>query len=220
MGGQLIIFEGPDGVGKTTLSQRVVNWLEIAGLKARYISFPGREPGSLGNLIYEIHHDSNKLGVTHVQPTALQLLHVSAHIDALHKTIGPALKAGENIVLDRYWWSTVVYGRTTAVDENSILLMIELEKLHWAGFKPSVVFLLDRPTPGRVEQTPEAYKRLQSAYAELARSEGASYKVRRSPPLALPMNHWPRSSRFCATFPGRQGQSTCIRSVRKPFRYL
>lgn len=166
--GQLIVFEGPDGVGKTTLSKRVINWMAARGIRSRYISFPGHEQGSLGKLVYDVHHEPERFGVGDVEPTARQLLHVAAHIDALHRTIGPALAAGETIVMDRYWWSTVVYGRTSAVDEHSIKLMIELEKVHWAGFRPNVVFLLNRVAPARPEQSPEEYRALQLAYADLA----------------------------------------------------
>jgi thymidylate kinase len=168
MRGELIVFEGPDGVGKTTLSKRVVDWMAAQGIRSHYISFPGQEQGSLGKLVYDVHHKPERFGVGDVEPTARQLLHVAAHIDALHKTIGPALAAGESIVMDRYWWSTVVYGRTSAVDEKSIKLMIELEKVHWADFRPAVVFLLDRVVPARPEQSIEEYRALQLAYADLA----------------------------------------------------
>lgn len=146
MTGRLIIFEGPDGTGKTTLSRRLVEWLTAQGRQSRYISFPGREEGTLGNLVYAVHHKPAQFGVHRVEPTARQLLHVAAHIDSFHTTIGPALEAGEVIVMDRFWWSTVVYGRAAGVDDKSIQLMIDLEKHHWAGCRPSVLFLLDRTT--------------------------------------------------------------------------
>lgn len=168
MRGQLIVFEGPDGVGKTTLSKRAADWLTSQGVTSRYISFPGQEQGSLGKLVYDVHHAPERFGVADLEPTARQLLHVAAHIDALHRAIGPALAAGEYVVMDRYWWSTVVYGRVGSVDEKSIKLMIELEKVHWAEFRPAVVFLLDRAVAARPEQSPTQYRALQLAYVELA----------------------------------------------------
>src|SRR5215469_5622681 len=101
MPGQLLIFEGPDGTGKTTLSLRLVEWLRSRGRSARYVSSPGQCKGSLGELVYKVHHHPEKFGVEQVDPTARQFLHVAAHIDTLHKTIIPVLERGEIVVMDR-----------------------------------------------------------------------------------------------------------------------
>jgi thymidylate kinase len=111
MPGQLLIFEGPDGTGKTTLSHRLVEWLTSQGHHARYVSSPGRIEGSLGELVYNLHHSPEGYGLRSITPAAKQLLHVAAHIDALHSTIIPALESGEIVVMDRFWWSTVAYGK-------------------------------------------------------------------------------------------------------------
>lgn len=177
MRGRLFIFEGPDGVGKTTLSKQLVDWLATHGVKSRYISFPGHQRGTLGQLVYDIHHVPKKFGLAKVDPTARQLLHVAAHIDLLHREIGPALERGETVVMDRYWWSTVVYGRLSLVDERSIKLMIELELVHWAKFSPAVIFLLHRDVAGRPEQPAEEYHRLQVAYSELAAEQESACTV-------------------------------------------
>ncbi len=179
MSGRLIVFEGPDGVGKTTLSRRTVNWLTSQRVRSRYVSFPGCQQGTLGKLVYELHHNPELFDCKDLDPTARQLLHVAAHVDALHRIIGPALAAGENIVMDRSWWSTVVYGRATSADDESIRLMIELEKVHWTGYSPSLVFLLHRIASARAEQTPDQYRRLQIAYSDLAQVEEQRYPVRR-----------------------------------------
>jgi thymidylate kinase len=177
MTGRLIVFEGPDGVGKTTLSKRTLEWLSTRGVKARYVSFPGCEDGSLGKLIYALHHNPGQFQCKDIDPTALQLLHVAAHIDALHKIIKPALAAGHHVVMDRCWWSMIVYGRLTAVGDESLRLMMELEGVHWANCIPSLVFLLDRPTPLRSEQLQEQYSHLRAAYSELAELESQKYNV-------------------------------------------
>ena len=46
--GRLIVIEGADGSGKTTLAHVLVAHLQGVGLRAVYFSFPGREPGTLG----------------------------------------------------------------------------------------------------------------------------------------------------------------------------
>jgi thymidylate kinase len=79
--GKLFVFEGPDGVGKTTLSKAFSDHLNATGIQCDYLSFPGRETGSLGRHIYELHHDPDRFGIRAVDPASLQLLHIAAHID-------------------------------------------------------------------------------------------------------------------------------------------
>ncbi len=53
--GQLVVFEGPDGVGKSELAARFQSWLEGHGFSAERLSFPGKEEGTLGKLVYDLH---------------------------------------------------------------------------------------------------------------------------------------------------------------------
>jgi thymidylate kinase len=154
MPGQLLIFEGPDGTGKTTLSLRLVEWFVSRGRRTLHVSSPGQSKGSLGELVYNLHHYPGQYGLCGVDPTARQLLHVAAHIDTLHNTILPALRCGEIVVMDRFWWSAVVYGRAAGIDSESLRLMIELELCHWSQLRPTAVFLLERSIPGRIEHLP------------------------------------------------------------------
>ena len=148
--GKLIVFEGPDGVGKSTLAEQLTVRLREAGVPCEHLAFPGRQPGSLGSLVYDLHHDAHGLGLGEVNPTSLQLLHIAAHVDAIEGHILPALRTGAWIVLDRFWWSTWVYGAASGVSERSLETMIELERLHWGQVKPDVLFLVEREsgTPG------------------------------------------------------------------------
>ena len=179
MPGQLLIFEGPDGTGKTTLSLRLVEWLTSQGNRARYVSSPGRIEGSLGDLVYNLHHSPEQYGLHGVTPAAKQLLHVAAHIDALQTTIIPALKSGEIVVMDRCWWSTIAYGKATGMDAESLRLMIDLELHHWSHHRPTAVFLLVRSTPARMEHSSAMHSLLEDAYAELEATEKEKYAVHR-----------------------------------------
>ena len=142
--GRLIVFEGRDGVGKSTLAEQLTNRLHEAGVSCENLAFPGRRPGSLGRLVYDLHHEAPGSGLSKVNATSLQILHIAAHIDAVEEHILPALRVGSWIVLDRFWWSTWVYGGGFGVSERSLKAMIELEQLHWGQFKPDVLFLVER----------------------------------------------------------------------------
>ncbi|MDE0069118.1 MAG: hypothetical protein OXO48_05350 [Caldilineaceae bacterium] len=169
--GRLIVFEGPDKVGKSKLVGRLISRLRKAGITCENLAFPGKQKGTLGKLVYDLHHDEVP-GLVHkdVNPTSLQVLHIAAHIDAIERQILPALSDGTWVVLDRYWWSTRVYGTVKGVPKSSLKAMIALEQLHWGKVKPDVLFSVEReidnPEYGRVAQD-----QVVKGYRELANQE-------------------------------------------------
>ncbi len=103
--GNLFVFEGPDGVGKTTLAQALADHLGAENLPHKLLAFPGREAGSLGHHVYQIHHQPQTYQIERIHPASLQVLHLAAHIDAIEQHIRPVLETGRHIILDRFWWS-------------------------------------------------------------------------------------------------------------------
>ncbi len=59
--GGLLVFEGPDRTGKTTLANALAARLEDFGYKCIVRSFPGRDEGTLGKVVYDVHHRSGVL---------------------------------------------------------------------------------------------------------------------------------------------------------------
>ena len=162
--GRLIVFEGPDGVGKSTLHAGILERLKAAGERATGLSFPGRRPGSLGERVYGVHHGE----ISDVDQFALQMLHVAAHIDAIRGPIADAIKSEEIVLLDRFWWSTWVYGTVSGLSPERMDDLIDLERQAWEGLAPSLLLLVVRDRPFREEHEPTYHRKLTSAYEELA----------------------------------------------------
>ena len=175
--GCLVVFEGPDGAGKTALTNAVVEELIRQGEPCEYFSFPGREAGTLGHLVYEVHHEPENFSIDYIEPASLQVLHVAAHLDAIARRILPTLKAGRSVILDRFWWSTVVYGIVGGVDRSILDAMIDLELRVWGAVEPDVAFLVTRHKPLRKEGSDEQWQHLRDAYGELAREQARRYPV-------------------------------------------
>jgi dTMP kinase len=175
--GHLIVLEGPDGIGKTTLSRLLVESWQRAGVPAIYYAFPGKEAGTLGDLIYRLHHDDPALGVHSINSVSRQVLHIAAHIDAIDRVISPALEEGKWVILDRFWWSTWVYGMADGIPEVVLQAMIDLEKAYWGDRQPTISFLVTRDQPLRIETSPERWALLVNFYAQLCERERSNYPV-------------------------------------------
>ena len=91
MPGRLIVFEGPDGVGKSSLSRAVAVRLNAQGEPCLWRCFPGHMAGTIGELVYRLHHDAKSLGVSKLSSASLQILHIAAHVDLIQDEILPAL---------------------------------------------------------------------------------------------------------------------------------
>ena len=162
--GKLFVFEGSDGVGKTTVSQKVSEGLRNKGFDVLLLSFPGKEPNTLGELIYKIHHNSKEFGIKEFAPTSLQTLHIAAHIDCIENRILPALAKNQIVVLDRFWWSTVVYGLAIGIAQEALDAMVKLEKVVWGQVKPDQLFLVTRKKPFREELDKRMWSKVCKVY--------------------------------------------------------
>ena len=168
--GKLYVFEGPDGVGKTELSARFVSLLEKRGVAAKRLAFPGMDEGTLGKVVHNLHHSPESLNLKRMAPASLQLLHIAAHLDAIESTIIPALRNGTSVVLDRFWWSTKVYGLAAGANKRLLDAMIDVELAAWGTVTPTVVFLLKRQTPLRPEPE-EMWRKWTELYERLCAQE-------------------------------------------------
>lgn len=175
--GKLIILEGPDSVGKSTLAKRILQSIHETEYSAILESFPGNREGSLGLLVYNLHHDLNRFGISKIDQTSLQLLHIAAHIDLIGSIIKPKLLQGWSVILDRFWWSTYVYGLVNGSPFETIDKMIMVEKSFWGILQPSLVLLIDREKPFDGKIDIGYWNNLRKLYQQLATEEENKYPV-------------------------------------------
>jgi hypothetical protein len=175
---QLIVLEGPDGVGKSTLSELLASQLQTRGIDCNVLSFPGREQKTLGNIVYEIHHTPERHQVDAITPTAMQVMHVAAHCDAIESVIKPLLKKGRTVILDRYWWSTYAYGLVGGVKKSVLKRLISAEKAVWDPIKPCVIFAILAKRPHKYVGTSHEWDVLCNAYKTIEEQERDSNVVR------------------------------------------
>ncbi len=174
--GHLYVFEGCDGSGKTTIARRLCDLLRNGKRLTNYFAFPGQTEGTLGKHIHQLHHDPDSQGIKEIGPESLQVLHIAAHIEGIQAAILPALRRGECVVLDRYWWSTWAYGVATGVDRRALRIMVELELLSWKGISPKAVFLIERAAnPGHDQGMPET--KIWAEYKQLVSREREKYSI-------------------------------------------
>ncbi|MGZ5043187.1 MAG: dTMP kinase [Methylobacter sp.] len=166
----LFVFEGPDGVGKSTTITEVEKLLNAAGRACVRLSFPGNEPRTLGAHIYKLHHQPTHYDVAELSPLSLQILHVAAHIDNIERRILPLIREGTIVLLDRYWWSTWTYGIADGVPPSQLESIIAVEKLIWDDVTPTRLFLLSR-SQSLTSQT------IVDTYENLFRQESNNYPV-------------------------------------------
>lgn len=166
----IIAFEGPDGVGKSSLVTALSEELGRRAISCELASFPGKAPGTIGKLVYEVHHNPKGRGLKSISATALQALHIAAHIDYLEN----ASQRRSLVLLDRFWWSTVVYGKVSGANQPVILKLVEAEKLLWKRQRFAVILIAGKPY-----RSFKSWPRLHNEYLALARSEARKYPVYR-----------------------------------------
>ena len=174
--GKLYVFEGPDGAGKSTLAEWLSSHLRESGIRCILLSFPGKEKGTLGKHVYELHHDLARFAIDTVAPASLQLLHVAAHIDAIENRIKPLLSDGTTVVLDRFWWSTFVYGLIGGASRSVLDRMVAIERAVWDPVQPDQLFLVTRSEPLRPE-APEFWPRWREEYLRLSDAEQSNHPI-------------------------------------------
>lgn len=177
--GLFVAFEGGDGAGKSTQSQRLGAALEAIGREVVLTREPGGTP--LGAAIREVllHGD-------HVAPRAEALLFAADRAHHVATLVRPALDRGAVVLTDRYMDSSIAYqGVARALRHDDIR---DLSVWATEGLQPDLTVLLDvTPEQGRarrkgvhdrLEREEDAFhEAVRQGYLRLAEQDPARYLV-------------------------------------------
>ena len=181
LAGRFIVFDGPDGSGKSTQLRRFVKWCQKEGLIVNEV----REPGGtqIGEQVRQILLDPSNNGM------ALQcemLLYMASRAQLVEQEIVPAIKRGELVVADRFVSSTLAYqGAAGGLPAQWIQQVAEVAVSgHW----PDLTLILDvdvetaagrlNPLLDRMELKGKIFhKKVREGFLEQARLMPAKYCV-------------------------------------------
>jgi dTMP kinase len=105
----LVVLEGLDGAGTTTQARRLVASLGDRGHLTREPS-----DGPIGRLIREMLVGGHEIPGAVISQTTFSLLFAADRMDHLQREVEPALAAGQLVVSDRWYHSSLAYQGTGA----------------------------------------------------------------------------------------------------------
>ncbi|MEO1583665.1 MAG: dTMP kinase [Planctomycetota bacterium] len=179
--GRFLVFEGPDGSGKTTQFDRFARACRDAGLNVCEV----REPGGTGigeavrDLLLQHTHNDMTLRCE-------MLLYMASRAQLVEQTVRPALEAGQLVLADRFVQSTLAYqGAGGGLPEREIL---DVAAAATGGLDPDLVLIFDvdertaaqrrDPNPDRIEARPDDFRvRVRQSYLAQAERHALTHAV-------------------------------------------
>ena len=128
-----IAIEGADGAGKSTIAAAVVDRLRAAGRSVRLV----REPGGT-----EIGEEIRRLLLhgSEMSPWTEALLFAAQRAQLVDEVVGPALEAGDLVVSDRSYFSSLAYqGEARGLGVETVR---SINEAGLAGVVPDLVVVL------------------------------------------------------------------------------
>lgn len=179
-GGVFVVFEGGDGVGKTTQVDRLCAWLAKAGQDVLRTFEPGDT--TVGAMIRQIVLDP---ATGEMSPRAEALLYAADKAQHIFAVVRPALQRGAVVVCDRYVDSMLAYqGAGRALE------LADLERVaRWAteDLRPDLTVVLDaelsagvhaKSNKDRLESAGDGFhERTRQFFLQLAQRDPERYLV-------------------------------------------
>lgn len=132
--GKLIVFEGTDGAGKTTLINLTYKYLKDKypnkeGILLKQPTDEARNSRLFQKMMFDENHEN-------INYRAVQLLTLSDRIQHNHEVIIPALKEGKIIICDRYIYTSIANMKARNYRNESWFYEVAKEII-----KPDISFL-------------------------------------------------------------------------------
>jgi dTMP kinase len=175
-----VVFEGGDGVGKTTQVELCCRWLGEQGYEVVRTFEPGDT--AVGAAVRRIVLDP---ATGEMSPRAEALLYAADKAQHLFAVVSPALARGAVVVCDRYVDSMLAYQGA-----GRVLAATEVEQIaRWAteDLRPHLTVLLDtepgqavyaKADPDRLEAAGEVFHdAVRRSFLQLAEQEPEHYQV-------------------------------------------
>ncbi|MFA9477845.1 dTMP kinase [Phycisphaerales bacterium AB-hyl4] len=182
--GRFVVFDGPDGSGKSTQFRRFTDYVEAAGIQVCHV----REPGGtavgehIRKLLLEYRDDQHGQMDLHCE----MLLFMASRAQLVRERIAPARQRGELVLADRFISSTLAYQGTAggmAIDAIRQVGHVALGE-HWPDLV--VIFDVDEKTAAsrlsplldRMEQKGSDYHRkVRQGYLDQAQADPSHHLV-------------------------------------------
>lgn len=136
--GTLVVIEGPDGVGRSTHTNLLIEWLESRGHAVVQI---GLSRSQLAGPELEAAKEGHAL-----RPYPMSLFYAADFFDQLENQVIPALRAGMVVIADRYVHTLIARSIVRGVDEDRVKRVFD------GAIVPDVVFKLHARPQALVER--------------------------------------------------------------------
>lgn len=129
--GKLIVIEGTDGVGRSTHSSLLQNWLAVEGYGVIVTEWKSSE------LIFRVIDKAKSKNA--LNTITFSLMYATDLADRLHNIIVPALRAGLIVIADRYYYTAFARDVVRGADPDWV------RKVYGFAIEPDLIFYLKVP---------------------------------------------------------------------------
>lgn len=145
LAGKFVVFDGPDGSGKTTQLALLTERLTAEGLTVVRAKDPGGTP--IGDKIRKILLEGD---LAEMDVRCETFLFMASRAQLVNEVVGPALAEGKVVLCDRFISATWAYQGAAGYDVSRI---VELGRLAVGDTWPHLTLIFDVPTEAGFERT-------------------------------------------------------------------